>query len=125
MVPVPGLKPGYPVWEASMLTTYIINDWWYSSKKNTNILNIYIHFLYNIIQNISHLWPCLTYAFKSPEVDRKYVLLLPEMFLHQKQANNIWWVEAPTYGTYIAPEYLFTPETEWSISKCGRVTFHR
>ena len=25
-VPIPGLEPGYPAWEASMITTYIISD---------------------------------------------------------------------------------------------------
>ena len=44
-------------------------------------------------------------------------------FFIKKQAWTIWWGEAPTHGTYIAPNYLLTPDTERSLSQCGRVTF--
>ena len=85
---------------------------------------VYIQFLYNTIQNTSLLLLYLISAFKAPEVDRKHVLLLPDIFGIKKQAYTTWWGESPTHGTYIDPKDLLTPDTERSLSHYGRVTFH-
>ena len=91
---------------------------------NINIYEIYIHFLYNLIQNTSHLWPCLTSAFKASEVDRKHVILLPEIFFHQKNKPGLFDGVKHQHMEHILPQiFLLTPETERSHSQCGRVTF--
>ena len=88
-------------------------------KFDINIYKIYIHFLYSIIQNTSQLWPCLTSAFKATEVDIKYVLLLPDIFFHQKTSldylmgwsTNTWNIYCPKL--FIDARYREKSFTMW------------
>ena len=89
------------------------------------IHNIYIYFLYNLIHNNSHLWPCLTYAFKAPEVDRKYVLLLPEMFLHKKKPRIYYGVKHQ-HMEHILPQSIYWHQRQREVfHNVGEWFFHR